>query len=478
MRPMIETLLRQAKRLIVLVVGGTILLVGVVFLFTPGQGILTIVAGLALLGTEFVWARRLLRRLRAGGQELGRLMGWWWRKTGPGGAPATDCAGDRNKNPTSRSNGMTSKERMMRALNREKPDRLPVTIHQWQDYHLKQYMNGMDALSAFKATGMDAALQYFEAMGQFWIAEAAQSLDSTPDWREEIQVIKDDPAEKSVRHIITTPGGTLTFATTSNATTTWITDYLIKHHEDIDLIDKYMPIARIDKQKVAAIYDELGNAGILRGFVWGDQAGCWQHACCLKDTTEMIMEAHDNPDWVHRLLQVLLDKKLRFIEEQMPGVKFDLVETGGGAGSDTVISPKMHREFCLPYDRRMHQALHKQGFKITYHTCGGMVHILDQIIANETDASETLSPPGTGGNIREPGKVRKAFAGKVAMIGGMDQFNVLTSGRPEQIRSEVRRLFEGFGPDGGYILAASDHFFDAPVENLKIYAEAARECVY
>ncbi len=373
---------------------------------------------------------------------------------------------------------MTSKERMMRALNREKPDRLPVTIHQWQDYHLKHYMNGMDALSAFKATGMDAALQYFEAMGQFWIADSAQSLDSTPEWREEIQVIKDDPNEKSVRHIITTPGGTLTFATSANATTTWVTEYLIKHHEDIDLIDKYMPIAQIDKAKVAAIYDELGDAGILRGFVWGDQAGCWQHACCLKDTTELIMEAHDNPDWVHRLLQILLDKKLRFIHEAMPGVKFDLVETGGGAGSDNVISPKMHREFCLPYDRQMHQALHEHGFKITYHTCGGMMHILDQIIDNETDASETLSPPGTGGNIREPEKVREVFAGKVAMIGGMDQFNILTNGRPEQIRTEVRRLFEGFGKEGGYILAASDHFFDAPVENLKVYAQAAQECVY
>jgi hypothetical protein len=64
------------------------------------------------------------------------------------------------------------------------------------------------------------------------------------------------------------------------------------------------------------------------------------------------------------------------------------------------------------------------------------------------------------------------------MIGGMDQFNVLTSGTPEQIRAEVIRLFEGFGRDGGYILSASDHFFDVPVENLQAYAAAARECTY
>ena len=373
---------------------------------------------------------------------------------------------------------MTSKERMIRALNREVPDRLPVTIHQWQQYHLDTYMDGMDAMSAFKATGMDASIQYFEAMGQFWIPNAEKYIVQTPQWCEEIEVVSDDPDSRLLDHTITTPQGQLTYKTGSNVTTTWITEYLIKKHEDIDLIEKYMPVAKLNKKNVAAAYDQAGDEGILRGFVWGDQAGCWQHACCLMDVQDLILEAIDNPDWVHRLMRILLDKKLRFIEESLKGAKFDLIETGGGAGSDTVISPKMHREFCLPYDRRMHRAVHDVGLMITYHTCGGMMHILDQIIQNETDASETLSPPGTGGNISEPQKVREAFAGKVAMIGGMDQFNILTTGTADEIRAEVRRLFEGFGAGGGYILSASDHFFDTPVENLRVYAEAGSQCVY
>jgi uroporphyrinogen decarboxylase len=107
-----------------------------------------------------------------------------------------------------------------------------------------------------------------------------------------------------------------------------------------------------------------------------------------------------------------------------------------------------------------------------------MMHILDLILRNGTDASETLSPPGTGGNISDPAKVREKFAGKTAMIGGMDQFNVLTSGSADKIRAETRRLFEGFGRDGGYICSASDHFFETPVENLKAFAAAAMECTY
>jgi hypothetical protein len=34
------------------------------------------------------------------------------------------------------------------------------------------------------------------------------------------------------------------------------------------------------------------------------------------------------------------------------------------------------------------------------------------------------------------------------------------------------------GYEGGYICSASDHFFETPVENLVIMADAAKECVY
>lgn len=373
---------------------------------------------------------------------------------------------------------MTSKERMLRALALEKPDRLPVTIHQWQTYHLDTYLGGMDALEAFRVCGLDASIQYFEAMGQFWLPQATANTLATPEWREELQVERDDPDDRRVNHTIDTPGGRLTYKTGGNRTTTWITEYLIKQPEDLEMVEKYLPVATLDRKAVAGEYDRVGDAGILRGFVWGDQAGCWQHACCLVPEEQLILECHDHPDWVHRLLRALLDRKLRFIEDSLAGAKFDLIETGGGAGSDTVISPRLHREFCLPYDRQIHDALHRVGQRAVYHTCGGMMHILDLVVANGTDASETLAPPGVGGNITEPDKVRAVLGGRVAMIGGMDQFNLLTAGSPEAIRRETHRLFAGFGRDGGYIGSASDHFFDAPVENLKAFAAAAAECRY
>ncbi|MEA1951489.1 MAG: hypothetical protein U9N87_08895, partial [Planctomycetota bacterium] len=158
---------------------------------------------------------------------------------------------------------MNGKQRMLCALGRGKPDRLPVTIHQWQQYHLDQYMGGCDALEAFRQTGLDAAVQYFEAMGQFWIPNAEKYAPTSPQWQDEITVVDADPDNKIVHHRIVTPEGELTYKTGADRKTTWITEYLIKRHEDVGLIEKFMPVASLDKEAIARQYDLIGDAGIL-----------------------------------------------------------------------------------------------------------------------------------------------------------------------------------------------------------------------
>ncbi|MCX7046323.1 MAG: hypothetical protein NTX50_12665 [Candidatus Sumerlaeota bacterium] len=371
---------------------------------------------------------------------------------------------------------MSSKERMMRALERGKPDRLPVSVHQWQGYHLDKYLCGATALEAFEKMGMDAQIQYFQSMGQFWLVDADYTKASTSDWRDVVQVVGNDPDNRVCHHTIHTPEGMLAYKTAGNRMTTWITEYLVKRDEDIQLVRKYMPVPALDPKPIAKVYDEIGDRGILRGFVWGDQAGCWQHACCLMDINVLVMKAMEQPEWTHEFMQILLDKKLRFIES-MKGAKFDLVETGGGAASSTVISPALHEEFCTHYDRQMHDALHALGFKITYHTCGGTRGIEDLIVANGCDASETLAPPSIGGN-QEPWDFARKIAGRVALIGGVDQHNTVTRQTPAQIREQVFKLFKTVGPNGGYICSMADHFFETAPANLAAFAAAARECVY
>jgi uroporphyrinogen-III decarboxylase len=361
---------------------------------------------------------------------------------------------------------MTSKERMLLALNREVPDRVPATVHQWQDYHLKKYLAGMDALAAFRHFGLDAAIPAGASIPQEW-----------PNWRTETRESRDAEGHRVLNISFITPEGTLTETDVIHETTGWCTEYPIKRPEDVDLLDKYQPVPKLDHAALAREYERVGDDGIVRGFVWGHHGGCWQHAAAIFGLEKLILATHHDPAWVHHFLRVLQKKKLQFIAESLPGAKFDLIETGGGQGSSTCISPKLFREFCLPYDREQHDAMRAVGQKSVYHTCGGMMPILELIADTHCDASETLTPPEMGGDAR-PAELKQRIGDKVCLIGGVNQFQVLDLGTREQVREHVRSLFRDFGPGGGYMMSPSDHFFETPVESLKAYAKAARECRY
>ncbi len=62
-------LLRHAKRWIIIVIGFSVLLLGIALIFLPGPAILVIPLGLAILGTELLWARRLWKRIKGQKEE-------------------------------------------------------------------------------------------------------------------------------------------------------------------------------------------------------------------------------------------------------------------------------------------------------------------------------------------------------------------------------------------------------------------------
>lgn len=66
---------RVARRIVVSVIGATLLVLGVLLLVTPGPGLLVLAAALGVLALEFAWARRWLSRLRKTAVEAGRAAG-------------------------------------------------------------------------------------------------------------------------------------------------------------------------------------------------------------------------------------------------------------------------------------------------------------------------------------------------------------------------------------------------------------------
>jgi uroporphyrinogen-III decarboxylase len=163
--------------------------------------------------------------------------------------------------------------------------------------------------------------------------------------------------------------------------------------------------------------------------------------------------------------------------QSLKGARYDLLELGGGDASTTVICPKIFEEFVAPYDADLIAAAHEAGQRIAYHTCGGMMPILETIAAMQPDAMETFTPKEMGGDVRLA-EAKRRIGDKVCMIGSFDQFHFFTNCSEETTRAAVRSAFAAAGAGGGFILSPSDHFFDADPKVIAAFADEARKCAY
>lgn len=385
---------------------------------------------------------------------------------------------------------MNSKQRLIAAIERQKPDRLPVATHHVMPYFLNEKMGGMDNLRFFQEFGFDPVVwsvfhkpdeskgEYFEpGQGELGFLEARRI--STEQWRIEQQDIP-HPQYKTVRFTFKNPKKDLSMVLQYNEYTAWVVEHLIKEKQDIDVIACYATHPKCDAAALNKVADFYGDSALIRGHVccfdiFG-QPGCWQDAACLFGIEALIMETYDDPLWVHEFLEILRRRKMTFVES-LKGANYDILELGGGDASSTVISPKIFNEFVAPYDAQLIDCAHKAGQRIAYHTCGGMMPLLEDIAAMKPDAMETFTPVGMGGDV-DLKEAKRRIGDKVCMIGGFDQFHFFKGCSPEETRAEVRRCFTEAGQNGGYILCPSDHFFDAEPELIKAFVDEAQKCTY
>jgi uroporphyrinogen decarboxylase len=385
---------------------------------------------------------------------------------------------------------MSPKERFIAAFKNKVPDRLPVTTHHVMPYFLQKYMNGITYEEFFEYFGLDPIEWVVPHKPDEKLGDYYNSAHSNVDFLQSREIMNDnwrfereelsDPSYKTMRYRIITPGGMLTTVLQSNEYTTWVSEHLIKEKKDIDLIAKYMTYPKCDVESVNETAEQYGDKALIRGWIecfdFFGQPGCWQDAACIVGIERLILETFDDPLWVKELLEILMKRKRHFVRS-LKGAKYDILELGGGDGSSTVISPKIFDEFVAPYDSELIEEAHKAGQRIAYHTCGGMMPILENIADMNPDAMETLTPPGMGADV-DLKEAKSRIGDRVCMIGGFDQFHFFKDCTPEQTRAEVRRCFEAAGGNGGYVLSPSDHFFDADIELIKAFADEARKCTY
>lgn len=385
---------------------------------------------------------------------------------------------------------MNSKQRFLTAINRKKPDRLPVTTHHLMPSFLNKYLNGAGEMEFFRTFGLDPIRwivahrpdpekgEYFDPdQGEPGFLEARRIC--TDHWRIRVEELGGNGV-KSRKFSIITPEKTLSMILQSDIHSTWVREYLIKDKHDIDVIAKYLTAPKCDAGAINRVAEDMGETALIRGHVccfdgFG-QPGCWQDFSCLFGIENLIMATFEDPEWVHTFLKVLQQRKRVFLRS-MKGAKYDLVELGGGDASTTVISPDIFNTFVAPYDVELIREAHDAGQRISYHTCGGMMPILEDIAAMKPDAMETFTPPAMGGDtiLKE---AKRRIGEKVCMIGGFDQYNFFNNCSEKATREEVRRCFEEAGGDGGYILSPSDHFFDAELHLVRAFADEAKNCIY
>ena len=71
------------KKIVIAVIGGTVVLIGVIMLVLPGPGLAVIAGGVAILATEFLWAKRVWRKAKGTVAKVRRKSGlraWWQRR--------------------------------------------------------------------------------------------------------------------------------------------------------------------------------------------------------------------------------------------------------------------------------------------------------------------------------------------------------------------------------------------------------------
>ena len=368
---------------------------------------------------------------------------------------------------------MTSRERLLTVLSNETPDRLPCQVHSWMPYYLDTYLGGIDQWQAYEKFGFD-----------FVIYNCVKHVFDERDlanWKTEVlDSFVDSGGVTKTRYEYKTPAGSLYLQQGANEYTVFDTESLIKNKEDFEIFVKYWPVPTgVDYSGIEKDKARLGDKGIMRtlgiNYFYG-QISPWQCLCVLMGTEPAIMAAMDDPKWVHYALEILLEKALVVIERSK-GCPTDLIEIGGGAASNTVISPSMFEEFCLPYDKRQVQAIHDIGGKAVYHLCGGLMKMADMVIESGADVLETMTPESMGGDC-DLALASEKWGDKIAFVGGFDQNAGFEHGTPEQARRQVRQCFEATKDHGGYIIAPSDHFFHGDPKNIEAFVDEVKNCKY
>ncbi len=161
------------------------------------------------------------------------------------------------------------------------------------------------------------------------------------------------------------------------------------------------------------------------------------------------LQLYDNPDFVFRVMDLFVEwaeKAIARINEL--GFDFLIIPEDLAWKQGPLFSPKIIREAFLP---RMKRVAEKIRIPWIYHSDGNLMPILDDLLTLGMSGLANIEP-----NAMDIGKLKKDYGKRICLMGNIDLHYTLTQGTPEETEAEVRKRITEIGPGGGYILASSN----------------------
>lgn len=170
------------------------------------------------------------------------------------------------------------------------------------------------------------------------------------------------------------------------------------------------------------------------------------------DRFMMLLAAE--PEHAHRFLDKLVEIHLANLERflEAVGEYIDIILFGDDLGMQTgpMISPQMYREFFKP----RHQLLWSRAkqiadVKVMLHCCGGVRELLPDLIEAGVDAINPVQISCSG---MDAGRLKAEFGKDITFWGGgCDTRDILPTGTPQQVAENVKEQVSILSPDGGFV---------------------------
>ncbi|NLE37338.1 MAG: methyltransferase [Pirellulaceae bacterium] len=195
------------------------------------------------------------------------------------------------------------------------------------------------------------------------------------------------------------------------------------------------------------------------------------------DNFMMLLAA--NPDRAHAFVERLTDVHLKNLERYLGlvGPSIDIIAFGDDLGTQNgpMLSPAMYREFFKPHHARMwSRAKELADVRVMLHCCGGVRPLLDDLIDAGLDAINPVQITCRG---MEPAELKRDFGDRLTFWGGgCDTRRMLSQATPDAVRSHVRELLDIWAPGGGFVFQQVHNVLaDVPAENIIAMFDAVAE---